>query len=75
MSSRISGSASAGVGLTDYGFLYSGASTQTMFASRVKSRHSGIGEEEEAKRPSIDDFDSEIAIFKVWCVVCVDTSA
>ena len=33
---------------------------------RVKSRHSGIGEgEEEVKKPSIDDFDSEISIFKV----------
>ena len=71
MSSKISGSALNAVGLTEFGFLYPGASTQMMFASRVKSRHSGIGEEVEAKRPSIDDFDSEIAIFKVWRVVCV----
>jgi len=60
---------STAVGLTDYGFLYSAGSTQAVSTVRVKSRHSGIGEEEEAKRPSIDDFDSEIAIFKVCCVM------
>ena len=65
MSHKMGTSMSTAVGLTDYGFLY--ASTSARFGStvKVKSRHSGIGEADEDVRPSIDDFDSEIAIFKV----------
>ena len=65
MSHRLSNSVSAAMGMTDYGFLYCGGSVSAMSTMRVRSRHSGIGDEEEGKRPSIDDFDSEIAIFKV----------
>ena len=64
VSHKMSTSVSAAVGLTDYGFLYSGSSVYTMSTMKLRSRHSA-GEEEGAKRPSIDDFDSEISIFKV----------
>ena len=68
MSHKMGTSMSAAMGLTDYGFLYSSASTRTASTLRVRSRHSGIGEsEDDVKRPSIDDFDCEIAIFKVCC--------
>ena len=66
MSRKMTASASTAVGMTDYGFLYSGGSMNTMSTMRVRSRLSATGEgEEEAKKPSIDDFDCEIAIFKV----------
>ena len=73
MSRKMTASASTAVGLTDYGFLYSGGSMSAVSTMKVKSRHSGIGEgEEEVKKPSIDDFDSEISIFKVsHMYVCV----
>ena len=66
MSRKMTASASTAVGMTDYGFLYAGGSMNTMSTIRVRSRLSAVGEgEEETKKPSIDDFDSEIAIFKV----------
>ena len=54
------------VGATDYGFLYSGASSIGHIGSfRVRSVLSRGEGEEENKKPSIDDFDGEISIFKV----------
>lgn len=72
MSHKLGTSMSAAMGLTDYGFLYTSVSARATSTLRVRSRHSGIGEaEDDAKRPSIDDFDSEIAIFKVSCKRCI----
>ena len=72
MSHKMGTSMSTAMGLTDYGFLYASGSTRAVSTLRVKSRHSGIGEaDDDVKRPSIDDFDSEIAIFKVSSVNAV----
>ena len=66
MSHKLGASMSAMMGLTDYGFLYTSGSVRLMSTMRVRSRHSGMGDgDEDVKRPSIDDFDSEISIFKV----------
>ena len=72
MSHKMGTSLSTAMGLTDYGFLYTSGSARAVSTLRVRSRHSGIGEaEDDVKKPSIDDFDSEIAIFKVCCkTVC-----
>ena len=61
------GSSKSAVGATDYGFLYSATSSiGHMSTYRVRSVLSREGEDENNK-PSIDDFDGEISIFKV-CV-------
>jgi len=59
------GSSLSVAGATDYGFLYSGTSSMGQMTSfRVRSVLSRDGDEEN-KKPSIDDFDVEISIFKV----------
>ena len=63
--SKLGTSMSTMMGMNDYGFLYSTGSVQFMSTMRVKSRQSGMGDgDEDVKRPSIDDFDSEISISK-----------
>jgi len=63
-SHRIGNSLSA-AGATDYGFLYTGHSSMGHMTSfRVRSILSREAEDE-TKKPSIDDFDGEISIFKV----------
>ncbi|XP_065904492.1 dynein axonemal heavy chain 9-like [Dysidea avara] len=58
------GSSKSAVGATDYGFLYSATSSiGHMSTYRERSVLSREGEDENNK-PSIDDFDGEISIFK-----------
>ena len=65
--SKLGASMSTMMGMNDYGFLYTTGSVRFMSTMRVKSRQSGMGDgDEDVKRPSIDDFDSEISIFKVF---------
>ena len=67
-SHRIGASMSAGAA-TDHGFLYTTASRMDSF--RVRSVISRGEIDEDAKKPSIDDFDAEISIFKVQHHVCI----